>query len=246
MILVGTCLKNEVGRVLKQWLDHASQWADGIVVLDDGSTDGSADLCREYDKVLEVHTQHLPRSEGRDRQTLWDLMMEHSPEWCVLLDADEIFEEDVSIPFLLSTVQSDFSGSLSFPMCHFWKSKTHYRIDGVWHPDRVLEEGRIVRGCKGLVYPSHVTEHVSNVPYRRVAAGYEYESLPIMRVPGIRIRHYSFIFDDDVHRAKYQERMQRNSDAYSWAHHIDPDANYEDGMQLLEWPDWWRDPYTLP
>lgn len=249
-IICGTCLKNEEGRVLREWLEHASLWADGIVVLDDGSTDNSREICLEFPKVLEVHTQHLPRNEGRDRQTLWDLLMKYDPEWCVLLDADEIFEDKIVNFFgqlrQVVDVPEDIDIVFSFPMCHFWKSKTHFRVDGVWDPDRVLAEGRVVKSRPGLVYPPF-PEHVSNIPYRSSTLDDQinYDPLPITRVPGIRIRHYSFIGTEDEHRQRYQERMERNAEAYSWAQHINPDANYEDGMELVEWPNWWREPTKI-
>ncbi|MEY3572295.1 MAG: hypothetical protein RJA77_210 [Pseudomonadota bacterium] len=78
--------KNEADRI-EASLASVAQWADEIIVLDSGSTDGTADIARRYtDKVWVTDWPGY----GAQRNRALDLC---SGEWVLSLDADEVVTE---------------------------------------------------------------------------------------------------------------------------------------------------------
>lgn len=49
-------VRNEAGRYLEQVLEELSEFVDDIVIVDDGSTDHTAQLCRSFVKVTKLVT----------------------------------------------------------------------------------------------------------------------------------------------------------------------------------------------
>ncbi|HBL36074.1 MAG TPA: family 2 glycosyl transferase, partial [Firmicutes bacterium] len=75
-LLAMMAVRNEAERYLKPVLDRLSNYVDGIVILDDASTDGTPDLCRAHPKVIRFERLTTPlfaQNEAALRSKLWDL-----------------------------------------------------------------------------------------------------------------------------------------------------------------------------
>jgi glycosyltransferase involved in cell wall biosynthesis len=84
--------------LLPGWLDSVERYADAVVALDDGSTDGSRQLLEAHPLVAEVLTNPVrPTYHGWDdlgnRQRLVDAAREAGARWLLFLDADEQIDE---------------------------------------------------------------------------------------------------------------------------------------------------------
>lgn len=102
-IIAATRVRNEshiIGDVLK----HVSKLVDGIVVLDDCSTDNTVDIIKKFPKVLAItHVDQWEQNpvarlqlEGIDRQHIYDMAMNFNPEWIYIFDGDEFADfEDI-------------------------------------------------------------------------------------------------------------------------------------------------------
>jgi cellulose synthase/poly-beta-1,6-N-acetylglucosamine synthase-like glycosyltransferase len=66
-------VRNETGRYLEQVLEELSEFVDDIVIVDDGSTDGTVRLCNSFAKVSKLVTlEHsIFGREWELRKTLW-------------------------------------------------------------------------------------------------------------------------------------------------------------------------------
>ncbi|MCF8723495.1 glycosyltransferase involved in cell wall biosynthesis [Nitrospina gracilis] len=82
MLSVILITKNEAVRI-RQCLESV-KWADEIVVLDSGSTDGTPDICREY--TSEVHDVDWP-GFGLQKNRALDMA---TGDWVLSVDADEV------------------------------------------------------------------------------------------------------------------------------------------------------------
>ena len=100
--------KNEA-RWIKKVLDVASEICEGIVVLDDGSSDRTYEICKNHDNVIDIkHQENLPPHSSRDLNTIWEMALNQNPDFVLHLDGDEIFqpgikkilEEEISIKYL--------------------------------------------------------------------------------------------------------------------------------------------------
>lgn len=86
-------IKNE-----ERWLERAlaslSELVDGIVILDDGSTDRTPAICRACPKVARYEYQREATvDEVRDKNRLLAWTLAFQPDWIIALDGDDSFED---------------------------------------------------------------------------------------------------------------------------------------------------------
>lgn len=124
-------------RYLPEFLQNVAAQVDGIIGLDDGSTDGSADILRVHPKVLEVLrlTQHGEHAwdERRNRSILVDAAIRHGAEWVLAVDADERLEHDFrqrAEPLMRRA--GDGPDAYYVAIRELWGSAAEYRADGIW------------------------------------------------------------------------------------------------------------------
>lgn len=129
-----TLLRNERGRFLDDWLVEATRAADEMVLLDNGSDDGT------YEALVEQLPHAQLKRDGRDfaadepalRERLWEMARKvaRPGDWVLSLDADEFLTEG------LHAVRDELgraAGGIAVRLCDMW-SPTHFRVDGMWSP----------------------------------------------------------------------------------------------------------------
>ncbi len=153
---------NEADRI-RPCLESVHGWADEIIVLDSGSTDGTVDIVREYtDKVWVTDWPGF----GRQKQRALD---HATGEWVLSIDADErVTSElraeidhtlsgipantgyDVHRPVVLFGRIMDFSGSGQSPLRLFRRSEAAFTLVPV-HERVDLKSGTLGR-LRGALY----------------------------------------------------------------------------------------------
>jgi glycosyltransferase involved in cell wall biosynthesis len=120
-------IKDEI-KYIRRCLDKMSELVDEIVILDNGSTDGTLDVYETYPKVVKV-LQTKGFDEGRDKIMLLDEAKKRNPDWIIWTDGDEEFESHIDREILNRYMNSKYN-KIQFRMCNFWVSEKLYRIDG--------------------------------------------------------------------------------------------------------------------
>ncbi len=129
-------LRDEV-KHLPSWLANVSPQVDGIVALDDGSSDGSAELLEGKANVLEVVRVSRRRpdwDEVGNFRRLVDAGHRHGADWLVSLDADERVEHDFRARAERVIRRGGLLGlpAYALRLHDLWGSVDQYRADGVW------------------------------------------------------------------------------------------------------------------
>jgi glycosyltransferase involved in cell wall biosynthesis len=130
-LTVAMPVHNEAGRYLREVLESAARYADRIVVVDDCSTDESAEVALAFGAEVHRTREPLFGNEVRLRETLWEAATATRPEWILALDADELFEAgfEAVVPGLLR--QAAY-GWFAFRLYDLWDDRRHYRDDALW------------------------------------------------------------------------------------------------------------------
>jgi glycosyltransferase involved in cell wall biosynthesis len=189
----------------EECLSSLSRFADEVVILDDGSTDRTVEICRGFPKVTRL--VRWPKSffhEGIDRNVVLALAKDTEPDWIVFLDIDEVFEDRIAEDIQAMMSMED-CGVWGFHMLHFWRSRTHFRVDGQWGQETLYHiHPRLVRNVPGLVFPPQMIHgaHVLGTEGRGLLSGHF-------------IKHYGYAYADEVAR-KYERYRQ-----------LDPQGDYE-------------------
>ncbi len=134
-ITLGMCVKNESGRYLRKVLESAREYIDSAVIIDDASTDDTAGICLDILKGVPLNIIRNSKSKFSHeidlRQQLWSELVKSDPDWILILDADEVFEDKFKheIGDLINREDVDLVG---FRLYDFWDQE-HYRDDGYWN-----------------------------------------------------------------------------------------------------------------
>lgn len=158
-------LRNELGRYLESCIAHLLEFADEIIILDNGSTDGWEEALRptwgkDGHRVIVNHDPNADREEGslfvshaRSRQLLLDLTVARQPTWIAALDSDEFVADGAQLRHACETEQTD---TLALCLEEVWNAdpdRLELRQDGgwvehdvamVWRPDRIQTPHQII------------------------------------------------------------------------------------------------------
>ena len=105
MNLVAILRIKDQAATIDECLSKLSKLADQIIVLDNGSTDGTLEAYRRYPKIVNIlHTTGF--NEGRDKIMLLDEAKKSKADWILWIDADEIFEEHMTRKVMESYMRS--------------------------------------------------------------------------------------------------------------------------------------------
>lgn len=135
-MLIGTMLvRNEAGRWLETVLKQMKSVCDKIIILDDGSTDDTPEICQKYGEVFYSDRSYWGTNELKQRKFLWELATHEAKtgDWILCLDADELL---CGIGYLLQIIgwaeSIENCNGVSFPLFDMW-DETHYRHDDLWN-----------------------------------------------------------------------------------------------------------------
>jgi len=137
-ISVAVIAKNEVDRI--GHLLKKVDFADEVVVVDSGSTDGTQDFCRRMgvSVIFNAWPGHVAQKQFALEST--------KNEWILSLDADEMVSEAL-IQEILSAVKNADSNVSGFSMPRLSKYLGRWIKHGGWYPDRKV---RLVRRGRGV------------------------------------------------------------------------------------------------
>ena len=121
---------------LRGWLANIEPCVAGIVALDDGSADRTAEILAGHPKLLELirNPPGQPWDERANQIALVEAGRRHGADWLLCLDADERLEPGFvdQAPRLLGEAEQDGVKVLQFHLRELWNDPFHYRVDGIW------------------------------------------------------------------------------------------------------------------
>lgn len=198
-------VRNEADRFLKEILEHARQYIDNAVIIDDASSDNTVELCRETLKDIPLRLVELKDSifgnEYLLRRRQWEETIKTNPDWILNLDADEIFEEDavLKIKELINQAEIDV---YCFRLYDFWDEQ-HYREDQFWQA-HFFYRPFLIRYLPGFPYRWRETaQHCGRLPENILNLSYANSEL--------RVKHFGWLREED-RKSKYERYMRFDPD----------------------------------
>ena len=171
-------IKNQIDTI-DECIAKLSTFADEIIVLDNGSTDGTLEAYTRHPKITTVLTT-VGFDEGRDKILLLEEAKKKNPDWILWCDADEVFENHFTRGVVEKYMGSKYN-RITFRMCNFWLSRERCRYDSEYflytlHPQRSMWRNMESAYFKNLVIHNGDIMGVSGKtllsPYRIKHYGY--------------------------------------------------------------------------
>lgn len=194
-------VKNEEGRYLERALMSAREYIDNAVMIDDGSTDKTIQICKDIlgDKLTTLITNKESQfsNETNLRKQQWFETLGSNPDWMLFLDADEIFEDRAKdvMPELIHNRDMD---AYIFRLYDFW-SETHYRQDELWCAHHTFRPF-LIRYQRNYQYQfTETAQHCGRMPNNVLG-------LPFSR-SDLRLKHYGWATEEDRLK-KYKRYMK--------------------------------------
>jgi len=195
-----------------------SEICDEIVVLDDGSTDNTFQICKKFPKVVDIHHQSdLPFNETRDKNTLLQMALRRNPDFILTLDGDEIFMPNSKKVFWDELNNNPEADIFEFQELYIWDQPNKYRCDGIFGntwPRKLLRTKNQPKDLRfeGTPYPGNA--HCLSLPNN--AKGWENPAKS-----KVKLLHYGY-YDESLRKKKYDfyNKIDPNNIVFDGYKHI--------------------------
>lgn len=159
-------------RYLRRVIARCKEFSDDVLVLDDGSTDDTAQVARSMGCIVHERLGNgwWGTTEVPSRRELWEAAAALAGDgWVLICDADMLLEGDVRA--LCHTWEC---AAWAMPLADLWDSEDTFRVDGPWafgpaNPRPWLFRPSALRDV--AEWPTNCAIHVGHAPLNFGAAG---------------------------------------------------------------------------
>lgn len=215
--------------ILDRFIQCASLWADYIIIGDQGSTDGSQEIAKKYDKVIFFENKRTGEmNEGDYRTPLFErARIIEGSKILITLDADEILTPNFNSPEWKTILSANPGTILSLPIHNLLPNGTYWAF-GECYTGYVDDGAPFVKGVIHAVRTIAPPKHDVLVCQEVCVLHYKYMDWERMMN---RNRWYQCF--ETVYGLSYPVSIFRRY------HQIDTIPK----EQRLKWPEWWRHEY---
>lgn len=198
---------NEMQRI-NRFLENSAVHFDALILLDDGSTDGTYENVKHEKLVLKVQKKRSKFNDLENRNLLLELVSFFNTEWIAFLDIDEIIEDRFHDFSFTQDSQIDVA---AFHMIHLWNHQDCFNAEYPYSDNgiqarykmfRNIGYSQIITHKEALHFP--LTPYVKNVCSAKVL-----------------LIHYGHISEETrSNKFSFYLNEDKNNDQLSYSHFL--------------------------
>lgn len=199
---------NEIKNI-NSLLNHLDNYCDGIILLDDGSTDGTFEAAKHDKLIIKVKKIRSVFNDLENRNILLNLVSFFNHQWAFFIDADERF--DPRFDKIYEVAANREIDVIAFQLINLWDSEEEYRTDipdsNQLSKNGILARWRMFRNIGRCQIISSHNLHFPTVPYFKNPA----KASLLLKHYGIiekelRIKKHDFYLSQDENFEKHNGR----------------------------------------
>lgn len=210
---------------IKEVVQSMLPLCDLVFILDDHSTDGTLEICRDLGPQVRVFPSPFPdtgRDKARDKNFIYaqvrkvcaqDFVNESSPYWVLAIDGDEVLPKGAAEVIRKEVGSGEQPHSWAFQVLYLWDSDTRVRYDRVYNKIFRPSLFRVINPI--FVFnntPFGGNSHCPNVPQDLIHGN---------RVSRVKLKHYGYR-DKERRIRKWMEYIQVDpgNEGEDWYRHV--------------------------
>ena len=199
--------------LILDFLENMALYFDGIILLDDGSTDDTYEKAVHPKLLLKVKKKREGFIDIENRNILLDLATFFPSEWLCFMDTDEHFDERFA-DFDTATFKKE-ADILSFSFVNIWNSSETYNAEYPFSRQGIMTKMRMFRNigyCQ--IHTDKERVHFSLMPYQRniVHCDILFQHFGMI-TKELREEKYNFYQKEDIARDQKSYEHMLNHDA---------------------------------
>lgn len=191
-------VRNE-SRLIAEFIDHMLKFCDGMIFLDDDSTDNTYEIIEGEKVLLKVQKEHVFFNDLENRNILLDLASFFNAEWVLFMDVDERF--DPRYCNLINLMNQNDNDTYAFNFIHLWNNLKTYNCGFPGSRMGVVETCRMFRYKGYMQIKSQKKLHFATIPY---FTRLKYAKILVLHLgyldPNLRYQKYHFYQKEDNYR----------------------------------------------
>jgi hypothetical protein len=199
---------NETDR-LRKFFHNIESYCDGIILLDDGSTDDTYENANSKKILLKVKKKRKIFNDLENRNILLNIASFFRSKWYYFIDADEMFDSRFENVFNLTN--KDNVDIVSFKLIHKWDSEENYRIDYPYSENGIQKKYRMFKNIGRTQIISDRKLHFQPVPYY----GNIYDSNILILHSGLQMN------ENRIKKFNYYTKIDKERAQKSYSHLVD-------------------------
>ena len=193
-------------------LIHLEQYCDGMLLLDDGSEDGTYEDALSAKLLLKAQKRYTGHFDDLgNRNLLLELANLIQSEWFFFMDADERFDLRYTDLYKLADMKG--VDVITFRLIHLWNMTNYYRKDIPEGKNGILRRYRMFRNKGFMQIEASRDLHFKATPFKKVK--YKAEALIL----------HEGLMDESIRKRKYAFYIQHDADGkkqgYSYDYLLD-------------------------
>ncbi len=158
------CQAHNEEKFMTGFLDDMAKYFDGIILLDDESTDNTWELANHEKMLLKVTKKREGFNDIQNRNILLDLASFFRTEWLCFMDIDERFDERfVNFKQFEDNPKIDV---VAFRAVYLWNNEHTYKGDVPYADDGILKVYRMFRSIGRTQIITNKKLHFVACPYK--------------------------------------------------------------------------------